>query len=90
MPEEMYRLRNALTARAVEWEDRSDDFDRSFPFFDMTLYRTWFKHNGHTYEAISGVGTLGGEHGLLELRVDQGEPYGSQTAEGVLKILDRG
>ena len=90
MPEEMRRLRNALQARGVEYEDRSDDFDRSFPFFDMTLYKIWFKHNGHTYEAMSGVGTLGNEWGLIELRVDQGEPFGSMTAEGVLKMLDRG
>ena len=87
MPEEMNKLRLALTARDIEYEDLSDDFDRSFPFFDMTLYKTCFKYNGQSYVVVSGVGTQGGEHGLLELTIDQGERIGSLTAEGVLKIM---
>ena len=87
MPIEMEKLRLALTARDVEYEDLSDDFDRSFPFFDMTIYKTRFKYNGHTYDVISGVGTQGGERGLLELRVDQGEPIGNITHDYVISIM---
>lgn len=87
MPEEMTRLRYALDVRGIRYEDESDDFDRSFPFFDMTLYKTHFKHNSHDYMAMSGVGTLGGEWGLLELRVDNGDPVGSVTADYILTLM---
>lgn len=87
MPEEMQKLRAELSDKDIGYEDLSDDFDRSFPFFDMTLYKTRYKFADQVYVVVSGVGTLGGEWGLLELSVDQGEPIGSLTAEGILKIM---
>lgn len=87
MPVQMNILRQELTARNIEYEDLSDDFDRSFPFFDMTIYKTRYKYNGHSYEVISGFGTLGGEHGLLELRIDQAEPRGSLTADYIIQLM---
>lgn len=87
MPEEMQKLRAELSDKDIGYEDLSDDFDRSFPFFDMTLYKTRYKFNDQVYVVVSGVGTQGGEWGLLELSVDQGEPIGSLTAEGILKIM---
>lgn len=90
MPEEMQRLRSALNARGIEYQDLSDDFDRSFPFYDMTLYKIRFIYQKKRYEVMTGIGTLGGDWGLLELRVDQEEPKGSMTAEGILNYMDRG
>ncbi len=66
MPEEMSKLRSFLSDRDISYKDLSDDFARSFPFFDMTLYKTLFKYNDQVYVVVSGVGTLGGEWGLLE------------------------
>lgn len=90
MPEEMQTLRAALNARGIEYQDLSDDFDRSFPFYDMTLYRIRYIYKGKRYEVMTGIGTLGGDWGLLELRVNQEDPKGSMTAEGILKLMDRG
>lgn len=87
MPQEMSILRNKLTEINVEWEDQSDDFDRSFPFFDMTLYKTRVKHNNHEYVISYGVGTQGFDWGLLELRVDGNSPVGSLTAQDILNIM---
>lgn len=87
MPTEMAILRNELNQKGVEWLDESDDFDRSFPFFDMTIYKTRYKYNGHDYVVVSGFGTLGGEHGLLELRIDNNEPQGSLKADYILQLM---
>ena len=89
MPEEMQRLRAALDVRGIEYQDLSDDFDRSFPFYDMTIYKIRYIFKGTTYEVITGLGTMGGDWGLLELRQDH-EIKGSMTAEGILKLMDRG
>lgn len=90
MPEEMQRLRAALDVRGIEYQDLSDDFDRSFPLYDMTLYRIRYIYKGSRYEVMTGIGTLGCDWGLLELRVNQEDPKGSMTAEGILKLMDRG
>lgn len=88
MPEEMTKLRNALDVRGIEWTDNTQDEERSFPFLDMNIYGTNFNVHGRRYEVISGFSTLGGQWGLLELKVDNSNPIGSLTAEGVLSILD--
>lgn len=90
MPEEMTKLRNALDARKIYWIDKSDTYEREFPFLDMCIYRTWFLYNGNHYSVISGLGTYGGQWGLLELMINDNEPKGSLTAEGVLTIMDGG
>lgn len=89
MPEEMYLLRNALTARQIEWVNESDNLDRSFPFLNLIIYRTKWIYNGHKYSVLSGYGTWGGEQGLLEMIVDNEEPQGSLTALDVLTFMDK-
>jgi hypothetical protein len=56
----------------------------------MTLYRIRYIYKGSRYEVMTGIGTLGGDWGLLELRVEREDPKGSMTAEGILKLMDRG
>lgn len=90
MPEEMIKLRNALDVRGIEWSDSTTKENREFPFLDMNIYGTKFKIGIFDYEVISGLGTLGGQWGLLELRRSFIEPKGSLTAEGVLTIMDGG
>lgn len=87
MPDEMINLRNALDARGVEWQNESDNLDRSFPFLNLIMYRTSFKWKNKRYSVICGYGTLGGTKGLLELHVDS-ETTGSLTAVDVLRIID--
>lgn len=90
MPEEMTLLRNALDTRGIMWTDRTTDYDREFPFLDMNIYRTLYFYDGKDYSVVSGIGTMGGQWGLLELSVDGNEPRGSMTAEGILTIMDGG
>lgn len=84
MPEEMDLLRDALYIEGIEWEDDTYDKSDGFPFLDLSIYRTKFVYNGHSCSVISGYGTYGGEHGLLELMIDSNDPIGSLTHEGVL------
>ena len=88
MPEEMLKFRNALEVRGVEWINNSNNFDRSFPFLDMIVYATVFRFNDSLWTVKSGFGTFGGDRGLLELRVDDGELVGSLTAQDVLRMMD--
>lgn len=88
MPEEMILLRNALTSRGVEWQNESDNLDRSFPFLNLIMYRTSFKWKNKRYSVICGYGTLGGTKGLLELHKGNDDPVGSLTAVEVLERMD--
>ena len=90
MPEEMVKLRESLNKRGIPWEDRTDNYHRSFPFLDMTIYRTWFYYNDVRYSVISGYGTYGGSRGLLEVMVDSQEPIGSLTADKVIALMEKG
>lgn len=87
MPDEMINLRNALDARGVEWQNESDNLDRSFPFLNLIMYRTSFKWKDRKYSVICGYGTLGGTKGLLELHVND-ETTGSLTAVEILERMD--
>ena len=90
MPEEMIKLRNALDARGVQWRDLSSDYGRSFPFEDMTIYKTHFGFRCREYSVVCGFGTFGGDKGLLQLTIDNNETVGSLTAENILTIMDKG
>ena len=87
MPDEMFNLLDALTARGVEWQYESDNLDRSFPFLNLIMYRTSFKWKNKRYSVICGYGTLGGTKGLLELHVND-ETVGSLTAVEILERMD--
>ena len=88
MPEQMTLLRNALDARKIEWLDDSDDLDRSFPFLNMTIYRTKYVFKNRIWSVICGVGTFGADYGLLELMIDNNEPIGSLSASTILGMMD--
>lgn len=90
MPEEMVKLRNALDARGIQWQDLSSDYGRSFPFADMTIYSTHFECGCRDYTVTSGFGTFGGDKGLLQLAIDSEDTIGSLTAENILTIMDKG
>ena len=87
MPTEMINLRNALTARGVEFVNESDNLDRSFPFLNLINYKTRYMWHDKEYSVISGYGTLGGTKGLLELHLND-ETIGSLTAVQILEMMD--
>ena len=89
MSDEMINLRRALDARGVEWQNASDNLDRSFPFLNLIIYRTHWTYNGHRYSAICGLGTWGGDKGLLEMWADWMDDHkGSLTATEVLQLME--
>lgn len=88
MPEEMKKLRYILDEKGIEWVDDTLDKSEGFPFLDLSIYRTKFRYKGHHCSVISGYGTYGGEHGLLEMMCDSCDPVGSLTYEGVLDIIE--
>ena len=88
MPDEMIYLRNALSARDISWVNCSDNLDRSFPFLNLIIYRTRWEHNGHIYSVRCGLGSLGGDKGLLELTVDDELPVGSLTAVDIIRRME--
>lgn len=88
MPSEMIFLRNALEARGISYIDASDEMQKSFPFMNLTIYRTKFIWKNHLFSVISGYGTFGGDKGLLELMVDSDEPCGCLKAVDVLRVMD--
>ena len=88
MPDEMLSLRRALDARGVTWQNLTDNLDRSFPFLNLIIYRTRWEHNGHIYAVRCGLGSLGGDKGLLELTVDDELPVGSLTAVDIINRMD--
>lgn len=87
MPEEMKLLREALDKKQIYWEDDTTDKSEGFPFLDLSIYRTTFRHNGHSYSVISGYGTYGGDYGLLELTIDSRDPIGRLTHEEVMEWI---
>lgn len=88
MPTEMINLRRALDARSIPWVNCSDNLDRSFPFLNLIIYRTRWEHNGHIFSVRCGLGSLGGDKGLLELTVDDELPVGSLTAVDIIKRME--
>lgn len=85
MPEEMVLLRELLDKKQIYWVDDTTDRSECFPFLDLSIYRTKFKNNGHSYLVISGYGTYGGDYGLLELSIDSKDPIGRLTHEEVME-----
>ncbi len=73
MCEEMSKLREMLTERGIEWEDRSsvdtiEDIEKKkryligIPesYYDTSMYRTHFNYNGIHCSVINGYGSYGG------------------------------
>lgn len=94
MVEEMIKFRKLLDDRGIKWEDKSDP--------EIQLYRidrTHFWYRNYHYSVINGYGTYGGilypddrgNCGLLEVMsnaINDGEPEGWLTAEGVMKLVE--
>lgn len=96
MCEEMKLLRKELDARGIEWQDKSSICEKQhITFFDTTMFRTHFKHDGCFYSVIYGYGSYGGvscfgdfDSKLLECMVDDNDPIGFLKAKDVLDIMD--
>lgn len=69
--DEMKKLRKALDARGIPWDDCSsvdseDKISRNIAlgisayFSGTTIYRTHFQYKDHMYSTINGYGTYGG------------------------------
>lgn len=89
IPEEMAKLRTALTAMGVHWYDDTE----TFPIItgidtDFSIYRTKYKYKGSEYSVICGHGTYGGGEGLLEVWISRKEPTGWHTADDVLAMME--
>lgn len=101
--EEMVKLRKMLDAKGIVWIDKTcvtpDEVmskmkelmpDVEEKYFDATIFRTHFAHNGNRYSVIFGYGTYGNNENLLELMADcinNGEPVGYMTADEVLQLV---
>lgn len=81
MCDEMKKLRDFLSAKNVEWYDKSDGL----------MCRTKFDFDGRHCSVIHGVGSYGGidvfcekDGGLLECRINSDEPECYLTADDVI------
>ena len=88
MPEEMNILREILTNRGIKWKDRSDK--PGFPLIDLAIYRTRFSFQNKEWSVICGYGTYGGDKGLLEVMIGDGDPIGHLSAKDVVNLMDKG
>ena len=86
MPIEMNTLRQALDQAGISWDDDTTDRKEGFPFIDMSIYRTKFRHSGRRYVAVGGYGVYGSD--LLELMIDNAEPISTLTAKEIMEIID--
>ena len=92
MPEEMIKLREMLTEMGIKWHDKSSVYE---PYeivdhkilLNLCIYRTHFNYKGKFHSVICGIGTYGGELGLLEIMIETDDPTGYHTAEDIIKIL---
>ena len=84
LPAEMQKLRDTLDEMNISWQDETTP-----PEMEIVIYRTKFDYNGNNYSVISGFGTYGGEHGLLELMLNDNceEVHGFYTAQDILNIM---
>lgn len=89
---EMELLRDALTAKGIEWTDKS-----ATNLADSWVCRTHYSYGGHIWSVIHGYGTYGGigvypyegDEGLLEcLTSKYGDIKGWLTAENVLALME--
>ena len=89
---EMKLLRDALTAKGIEWADKS-----STKIADHWICRTHYSYGGYTWSVIHGYGTYGGigvypyeeDEGLLECMTSKdGDVKGYLTAENVLALME--
>lgn len=88
IPEEMAKLRTMLNALGVKWVDNSTKYP-IIDDFDMNIYRTYYDYKGLNYSVICGMGTYGGDKGLLEVWINRDEePTGWHTADDVLAMME--
>lgn len=88
IPEEMAKLRTMLNALGVKWVDNSTKYP-IIDDFDMNIYRTYYDYKGLNYSVICGMGTYGGDKGLLEVWIHRDEePTGWHTADDVLAMME--
>lgn len=95
MTEEMTKLRQMLLAKNIDYIDRSDP---KTILVNYRIDRTHFFVKGaktHFFSVVHGFGTYGGysTHGkdkkLLEVQIDHKDPIGFQTAEDVMKMVEK-
>lgn len=72
MCKEMYKLRELLTEKRIEWHDESTIYPEEYidnlckgsglerSFLDTSMYRTHFTINNTNWSAINGYGSYGG------------------------------
>ena len=95
--EEMQLLRNYLDVKKIPWHDDSEEFETSKKDFEMWICRTKFIYKAHKVSVINGMGTYGGwgganlsevNLGLLEIMIDDNEPFGWLNAEECMELLE--
>ena len=95
--EEMQLLRNYLDVKKIPWRDDSEEFKTSTKDFEMWICRTKFIYKAHEVSVINGRGTYGGwgganlsevNLGLLEIMIDENEPFGWLKAEELIELLE--
>ena len=87
LPEEMNKLRKLLDDMGIGWKDVSSHYEVKEHTIDFSIYRTRFEHKGRYISVIIGIGTYGGDKGLLEMWDGNGEPEGYLTAEEVIERI---
>ena len=84
MPEEMRMLREGLIKMGIPYED-----DTNF-CGEMTIYKTYFTHNGNECSVICGKTTDGGIKGYLETTINNHDPIGWMSAKAIILGIERG
>lgn len=92
--DEMQKLRDFLDEKDITWRDNSENMKSTI---EMWICRTLFEVGGHSFSVVNGFGTYGGwaganlsekNLGLLEMMIDECEPFGWLTAEDIIILLN--